>query len=389
MVTESGREDAAVGAADAGPATDPGAGPGTGSAASPVRRLLERPHGFDFFQAVRLLERAHVSGQRSGGAARMLGADDAPETEPVRFKTLPSLEFPGCAVHHVAAERSATELKRTRRPPEMVVSFMGLTGPSGVLPRHYTTMLAQRVRDKDYSLRDFLDLFNHRLISLFYRAWEKYRLPASHERTRRDARTTGEKDDKPTATLLSLVGMTPRPMRKRMEAPDEAILYFAGAFAHKPRCAVSLSRLLAEYFALKVEIRQFQGQWLDLDLGQRSAMPSRKMPRGLNNQLGRTVVLGDRVWDVQGKFRVRLGPLTYGEFCRFIPGGDALRSICQLVRLYAGPEFDFDIQPVLKKTEVRGAKLGDRSSPARLGYNVFAASKTPEHDFDGAAFYVN
>jgi type VI secretion system protein ImpH len=100
------------------------------------------------------------------------------------------------------------------------------------------------------------------------------------------------------------------------------------------------------------------------------------------------VVVGQRVWDVQSKFRVRLGPIGYRQFCRFMPSGDALRPICQMIRSYAGVQHDFDVQPVLRAEEVPWCWLGDRGDPARLGWNTWVRSRTFEHDVDDAVFYL-
>src|SRR6266498_4733090 len=131
--------------------------------------LFEEGYRFEFFQAVRVLERLY--------RARLpVGCDSIPAKEVVRFHSLLSLTFPPSAVHDVVPSDDGAS------PAQMTVAFMGLTGLLGVLPRHYTELLLERMRHKDQTLRDFLDLFNHRLISLFYRAWEKYRLPMAYER---------------------------------------------------------------------------------------------------------------------------------------------------------------------------------------------------------------
>ena len=125
------------------------------------RRLWAEPFCFEFFQAVRLLERF------SDGRA-VVGRFSNPGEEVVRFASHASLPFP-------ASEIQALE-RREGKPPLMTVNFMGLTGPQGVLPLYYTELIVQRIRNRDTAMRDFFDLlFNHRMISLFYQAWEKYR----------------------------------------------------------------------------------------------------------------------------------------------------------------------------------------------------------------------
>ncbi len=110
-------------------------------------------------------------------------------------------------------------------------------------------------------------------------------------------------------------------------------------------------------------------------------------------RLGDNLVVGQRVWDVQSKFRVRLGPLGYGEFCRFMPSGNALRPLCQITRSYAGAVWDFDVQPVLKAAEVPWCQLGGGPAapggpPARLGWNTWIRSRALDRDVDDAVFYL-
>ncbi len=98
-------------------------------------------------------------------------------------------------------------------------------------------------------------------------------------------------------------------------------------------------------------------------------------------------MIGARVWNVTSKFRIRLGPLSYAQFRRFIPSGDALEPVSQLVRQYVGGEFDFDVQPVLRGEEVPWCRLGGNpADAARLGWNTWVRSGPFDRDVDDAVF---
>ena len=347
------------------------------------REIRDEAYRFDFFQAVRVLERmAGEESARDAGPRRYpVGYDNSPQEEAVRFRAVASHSFPTGTVVAVN-EPDARHHGPTTRPREMVVAFLGLTGPGGVLPQHYTSLLIDRIRSRDYALRDFLDAFNHRTVSLFYRAWEKYRFPVAYERAAR-----ASKEDTFTRCLYSLVGLGTPGLGGRLEFDDEAFLFYSGLFAHRPRSAGSLREMLADYFELRVEVVQFQGQWLYLSEDDQSSLPSPRYPAGLNMQLGTNIVVGERVWDVEGKFRVRLGPIGYDQFRRLTPAGDALRPLCQMIRSYVGVQFDFDIQPVLKGAEVPWCRLGaDDSDPSRLGWNTWIRSGALDRDVSDAVF---
>ena len=357
-----------------------------------IDELRHHPFRFDFFQAVRVLERiAREQAEVEGLAARHpVGRDHAPKQEAVRFRAIPSHSFPAGSVSEVRLPAKQLDDDEAP-PPEMIATFMGTIGPGGVLPRHYTSLVIERIRDKDYSLRDFLDLFHHRVISLFYRAWEKYRFPFGYERS--ELASVGDKEDWFTQCLYSLLGLGTGALRGRVEFDDEAFLYYAGHFAHRPRSAVSLELILADYFELPARVVQFQGQWLRISPEDQSSLPCPRWPRGLNTRLGVETIVGERVWDVTGKFRVRLGPLVYSQFCRFVPSGDALRPLGQMVRSYAGPQFDFDVQPVLQAAEVPWCRLGGGGTgvtpvahAARLGWNTWIRSGRFQHDVSDAVF---
>jgi type VI secretion system protein ImpH len=258
----------------------------------------------------------------------------------------------------------------------MLVAFMGLTGPGGVLPQHYTTLLLQRLRLRDHSLRDFFDVFNHRVVSLFYRAWEKYRFPLAYERARRE--DAGEPSDLFTECLFCLVGLGTAALRERLAADDAALLYYAGFFAHAPRSAVCLERLLTEHFGMAVTVEQFEGQWLALDADEQSQLAGPGWPLGRNTQLGVDLIAGDRIWDVQSKVRLRVGPMNYAQFHRLLPTGSQWPALVQLARTYLGPELDFDVQLVLRPLDVPWWQLTpEEDEGGRLGWDVWSRS----HDF--------
>jgi type VI secretion system protein ImpH len=324
------------------------------------RLLFEEAYRFDFFQAVRVLERLYVD-------RKPVGQDVDPSQEVVRFRSRLSLSFPPSALYEIARRAHSSG------PVEMTVSFMGLTGPLGVLPRHYTELLLERVRNKDLALRDFLDLFNHRFISLFYRAWEKYRLPIAYERAALDR----EGYDCFSLCLFDLIGMGTKGLRGRLEVEDDALLFYAGLLTQHPRSASALASLLQDYFGVPVEVIQMTGQWLLLTQENRSRLG----PSEANNALGVSTVLGGRVWDQQAQFTLRVGPLAFPTFCQFLPSGSAFRSLVQLTRYFVGQECDFDIQLVLKAAAVPWCRLGETGDHApRLGWSSWLKTGEFTHD---------
>jgi type VI secretion system protein ImpH len=356
-----------------------------------IERLFEEGYAFDFFQAVRLLEKADPE-------RRPVGRGGPARAEVVRFRAHLSLNFPPSAIYEV--QRPTRELP----VPVMTVTFMGLTGPSGVMPRHYTELLLRLDRDvkgpERWALRDWLDLFNHRLVSLFYRAWEKYRFYIPYER----GEYIRADPDPFTHALFSAIGLGMRPLRNRLavstatevdgqrrermlaKLDDFSLLYYGGFLAHRPRCAVILEALLRDYYQMPVEVRQFQGQWLRLDEANQS-----RLGDGGNNQAGVNLVAGDRVWDVQNKIRIRMGPLRYTQFNQFLPDRSpvpqrkAFFLLAHLVRLYVGPELDFDVQLVLLAREVPGCRLG-AGGGAQLGWNTWCLSRVRRQDAEDAVF---
>jgi type VI secretion system protein ImpH len=378
-------------------------------------RLFEEGYVFDFYQAVRVLQRLRP-------ASKPVGHSGPLSEEPVRFRALVSLSFPPSSIY---------ELQRvsTTSIPLLTQAVIGLTGPSGVLPRHYTELLIRVEADakgpEKNALRDWLDIFNHRLVSFFYRAWEKYRFYLPFERgefkeVEAGPATPSGRDefkksdvDPFTRCLTSLVGLGTPHLRGRLciikgeadadagtraepgkrrtlaRIEDMALLYYSGLFSHRPRCAVALEAILRDYFQLEVVVRQFQGQWLSLA----ASSQTRLGDEGGNNRLGATTVVGEKVWDVQSKIRVRVGPLAYRRFIHFMPHlrdvaeGNAFFVLTHLVRLYLGPELDFDVQVILEAKKVPRCRLSGRKAVGPLlGWNTWLRSLPMGADAEDAVF---
>jgi type VI secretion system protein ImpH len=327
---------------------------------SAEQKLFDEPYRFQFFQAVRLLERL-LPERLPVGRVSDEGQVIAPSREVARFRSHASLRFPPSQLYDL--ERANTgEEGGDANPPRMEVAFMGLTGPLGVLPNVYTELLIERKRRKDLALHDFLDLFNHRFISFFYRAWEKYRFPVAYERDPGEGLFT--------RSLFALINMGTRGLRDRMNLRDEGLLRYAGLIAQRPHSASAIAAIIGDYFMVIARIEQFSGQWLKLDAGSVTTLGS------ANNSLGSTAVAGTRVWDCQSKFRVKLGPMSYEQFADFLPRGSAFKPVMDLIRLLAGPEFDFDLQLVLKSEEVPGSVAAtDEKNRSMLGWNSWLKTR--------------
>ena len=318
--------------------------------------LRKEPGAYNFFQAVRILNRLlrdHTP----------VGRFSDPGTETVRFGAAPGIGFPSSSIASLDWPPDAQA--------RMDVNFMGLTGPQGVLPLYYTTLLRERLRAHDGSLRAFFDIFNHRAISLFYRAWEKHRFMVAYERN---------EEDPVSPHLLDLLGLGTPGLSDRQGIPDEALLFRSGLLVEHSRSAPGLRALLTDYFGVPVEIEQFIGRWHSIDKDIQCCLGDTGTD---SNQLSVGTVLGDEVWDQQSGVRIRLGPLTAKQYLEFLPDGSAHRPLRALVRFFGGSEFDFEVQLVLKKEETPPCELGVVGPVApRLGWLTWARTEAPLRDPD-------
>lgn len=329
------------------------------------QRLFEQAFEYDFFQAVRLL---HLMENDRPGVGRIA----QPQEEPVRFKVRQSLEFPPSTVYALSLDRD---------PPEMTVSFFGLTGVQGALPHHYTEHILARAVMKDFAMAEFFDLFNHRLISLFYRAWEKLHFPVRFQL----AAAHGDHDDV-TLCLFDWIGLGTGGLRGRLSLIDDGLLRYAGLLRQRPACAANLGAILRDYFGVPVAIQEFIGGWYTLNPADQCDLAS----EDLNNKLGEGAIAGDAVWDPQARFCVRLGPLDLSRFLLFLPDGRAVMELRDLVRFYVGPILQFDLQLMLKADQVPWCELGNEGAGGpRLGWCAWLKTEPFASDAGDALFGIN
>ncbi len=353
-----------------------------------IDQLFDDARLFDFFQAVRVLYRhaQQADSRDASQAGQPVGYDNAPADEVLRFHAHQTLGFPTSDVERIDPSGSRPDdVSATggvpKTPPEMQVNFLGLTGPHGVLPGHYTRLVLQQLREGNAALAQFFDLFNHRLISLFYRAWEKHQAAVLVEQNR--STSTAQEPDLFTFALLSLLGLGTDGQRGRMAIVDDVFLYYSGCFSQRPANAVSLERMLAELLDAQVRVQQLHGQWLWLEPEDGTRLSYRNKRSADSAGLGRGTVLGRRVWDWSSKFRIVIGPVGYELFERLMPCGDTLLPLCHFVRTYVGPDLDFDVQPLLRAAEIPRSRL-DRTS--RLGWNTWVRCNALSKDADDAVF---
>jgi type VI secretion system protein ImpH len=339
---------------------------------SPAAKLAAEPGRFDFFQAIRVLERLAAGEGRSA-----LGSDTDPDREAVRLGVQPALRF---AVGPVAKMTPDPD-----GPPGLWATFGGLTGPDGILPQHYTALVLARQRLKDTTLREWLDLFHHRLLSLLMRAWEKNRWSAAVDRGRAEGR---REDDACSRAGFAVAGFGTGGLRGRLAVPDDTAVYYAGLLGRQPRTASGLEQVLTEFFGWPVAVQQLAGQWLYLDDPNKAILPAGERP-GLNTTLGRDVVIGRRVWDVQGKVRIVVGPIDAETFYSLLPGGTSRQPFSDVVRLFLGLELDAEARLVLLPDEVPWAALDyDEDRGPRLGRTAWVRTHNFGRPVADASFAI-
>ncbi|HYR24998.1 MAG TPA: type VI secretion system baseplate subunit TssG [Aquabacterium sp.] len=345
-----------------------------------IDQLLQHPQEFAFFQAVRLLDRWLAP-----------GAWDGQGLHRVQFRNSISLAFPVSEIESLTVQRrsavqeevaagaiaiaSHADVERV----EMTPACMGLLGVAGALPLFYTEAIAHQTdQRRDDAARAFMDVFSHRAVALFYQAWRKHRLPIQYERDRRD---------RYLPLVLSLAGMGQAGLRQRLRAgeggvADESLAYFAGALQQRRWSASQMQQLLSRYLGVAVRVEQFVGRWYRVpEPGRTSLGRSVGLGRG-SGVLGRSAMLGDRVWQRDLCMRLKLGPLDRRHFLRFLPGAPGAVALREWLTMFTGMSLEYEINLQLRHEDVRGSALDSRRSAglARLGWDTFLQTRPAPAD---------
>lgn len=317
--------------------------PQRGSGTSLRERLFKEFYRFSFFRAVAILEKTYPHKKPVGQSLR-------PADEPVRFAVKPGLSFPASDIadlRRVEGEQKAS----------LDVAFMGLIGPSGVLPYWYNELAIERSRQKDFALVDFLNIFHHRVLSLFYMAWRKYDFLAGYRFSARD---------RLSSYILSLIGLGTGGLVPRIGIPEESLIFCSGLMSKQAPSAAAIETTVSYLADTEAVTHQFINRTIPLDPEDWTRLGTPTAGLGIN------ATCGSLAWECQSKFRIHLGPVGYKRFTRFLPSGDMLRPIFAVVRSMVGIEYEFEIRIFLKKDEVPPCTLGVPGPDApRLGWSMW------------------
>jgi type VI secretion system protein ImpH len=318
-------------------------------------RLFKEYYNFSFFKAVDLLEALYPQKEK-------LGQTLEPGKEAVRFSVKPGLAFP-------PSEIAKLEVNDNRaRPVSMEVAFMGLIGPSGVLPQWYNELAIKRNWKKDFGLVSFLNMFHHRLISLFYLAWKKHRFTENY---------LPEAEDRHSRYLLCLEGLGFPGLTEMIGLPRESLAFYSGLLSRSVPSAVAIEATVQYFSTTDVNIEQFIEREIAISREDLTRLGT------ANIQLGVDTICGSFIRECQTKFRVNLGPMGYDKFLRFLPTGDLLGRIFALIRYMVGIEYEFEIRVFLKRTELPPCILGLETPAApRLGWSTWLKSADVTHEED-------
>ncbi len=337
--------------------------------AGPLGRLLSSGWQFDFFQAVWLLER-HAEAEASVGQRGPVAK------EPLRFRPDPSLGFPATDVRQIVECHSPDSEDVYY---QVDVNFLGLYGTSTPLPLHYAVDILRAVEhaaalpeqavETARSLlppesaeadsgtapaRDFLDVFHHRLLSLFYRSWLKYRYDRTFGMPRRDDVTD---------YLLWLIGCAPDWDRDKLGVSPARMLRYAGSLTQHPKSAAALEGMLNDYWPdYMVEVEQCIGRWVTI------APDDLNSAGVLNSGIGVNLTVGEQVYDLSGSFNVVVGPVDWGTYLLFLPDGPYFAETSGVVELYCTDPLAFTVEVKLHSGEVPVMRLSSDGEAGQLGY---------------------
>lgn len=334
-----------------------------------VERLFAEPGSFDFVQAMRIIDSWEAPNAPADTSAPL-------PKKSVRFVNDARLRFPSASIARAHWGKATTS-------PRLTISLLGLIGPLGTLPFSYTALAVQGLGRDNEALRAFLDMFQHRAVKLYYGAASKYRITIAQNYRRHGH------DDAFTTVLRSLAGLGLPSLRDRQTVPDDFVVRNAGLFGGGTHSIAGLEALLSSKLGLDIAVQPFVGSWLHVPEVEQTRLPTSAADEGCHCALGVSAMVGERSWEVSGRFRIAIGPIGRNDIDDLLPDGDCTAIIVDIVRLYCGIEFDYDINLRIKAGDVPAARLaagsGD-SGAARLGLTSWILSSSSLEDRNDTAF---
>ncbi|MDR1268685.1 MAG: type VI secretion system baseplate subunit TssG [Planctomycetaceae bacterium] len=286
-----------------------------------MERFRTEPYRFDFWQSVKLLQNETPPDKTLSVETPPEIADVSPDKERFRFASHVSQQFPASDVQNFIDNdfaESGNGINKRNNKPVLSINFFGLAGLHGPLPVPVTELILDRVKHGDTGLRDFLNIFNHRLISLLYRAMEPMRPGCGSQ--------THPAETELADYLYAIAGLLTNGLRK----PEHArFLPHAILFANRRKTASGLEKIISERFNVTAKVEEFQGRWLWVEERDRTKLGN------ANNQLGQNAMLGGRFWNQSAGFVLQ------------IKGSHANKKrneILKIVRFYVGDGLHCDVQ---------------------------------------------
>ncbi len=324
-----------------------------------IESITRRPHLFDLYQVVRLLEledKTHAATKRHYD----------PRYEFIRFKTATTLSFP---LHDIVeATRESVNASKTT----LYTNALSLIGATGTLPHHDTEKLLKNKKDKNNALEDFMNIFHHRLNILLYRAWQK-----NHLLFQLEAFNHGiQEHDNLRSILRSSIGINNTHLTNKTDIDDDSLFYYSGLLSHKNKSSNGLAILLSHFFKLPISVKPFQGQWLSISNSEQTQLTYRG---NCCNTLGEQTYLGEKIWSLQHQFSIHIGPLSYQQFRQCLPNNGLLKILINLTRRYIPIDLSFTISLELKAEEIPYCQLRS-NNPLLLGWNTWLKNKASEQN---------
>lgn len=313
---------------------------------------MKPPWKYDLFMLLRWIDAKQKKAPRFGMATR-------PGEECVRLGQRASLQFAPANIDSISVNENGRLVVEQRG--------FGLFGPNGPLPIHLTEYVIERTENyRDRSLSAFADVFHHRFLLLFYRAWAHVQPTVSMDRPA---------DNRFADYVASLVGYGDGGLRNRDAVPDSAKLFNAGHFARQSRNPEGLISVLKSFFGCRFLLEERRFHWLRLHADDCTSLGD----GNIQARLGLGAICGVTVPDRHGRFRLRAGPLDLESYEQFLPVGTRYRQVRDWIRNYVGFEFAWDLCLVLKAEEVPPTSLGGAT---RLGWTTWLGTRVTTADAD-------